>query len=164
MSSSYFRQIWVIISGWARIKFMGKTNAQCVEMSSIFVGSWHCHICRKIWATSRSAMPSSWCIIPRNLTHRTHFSRTPKKPGYLIVLVSQLTVHGVRWDSVPFSLWWNHGSFDPPMFQSTKAMQKGSESSWWGPCQAFHTKVVTNFASNTTDWSLVGGFNPFEKY
>ena len=32
--------------------------------------------------------------------------RTPKKPKYLIAR-SQLTFHGVRWDSVPFNFWWS---------------------------------------------------------
>ena len=33
---------------------------------------------------------------------RTHVSLTPKKPEYPIAR-SQLTGHGVRWDSVPFN-------------------------------------------------------------
>ncbi len=43
--------------------------------------------------------------LPRNLQVRTHVSRTPKKPEYLVAR-SQLTWSGVRWDSVPFNFWW----------------------------------------------------------
>ena len=42
-------------------------------------------------------------LIPRNLTHRTHVSRTPNKPEYLIALSRNLLRAGVRWDSVPFN-------------------------------------------------------------
>ena len=40
---------------------------------------------------------------PRYRTNRTHVSRTPKNPEYLIAR-SQLTYYGVRWDSVPTSI------------------------------------------------------------
>ena len=52
-------------------------------------------------------------IFPRNLTHMTRVSRTPKKPEHLIAR-SQL--NGVRWDSVPFNFWWRYflvGGFNP---------------------------------------------------
>ena len=47
--------------------------------------------------------PMKWLYIIQEISNgRTHVSRTPKKPEYLIATY----FFGVRWDSVPFNFWW----------------------------------------------------------